>query len=60
MSERDQCGLCLRPKDALVHQPACRPGAPTHTFVPFCDHKFVDSRNCLKCGISVEELEPFR
>lgn len=24
---------------------------------PFCNHKFVDSKNCLKCGISFAELK---
>lgn len=29
--------------------------AAGHT--PFCDHKFIDSKNCLKCGISFAELK---
>lgn len=76
MSKRDQCGLCLRPRDHLVHDTRLPPGAPvreiarlgsavdqadkggpSHTFVPFCDHKFVDTHICLKCGVSAEDLE---
>ncbi len=40
---------------ALTDEPAPEidpPGPP-----PFCDHKFVDSKNCLKCGISFAELK---
>lgn len=45
------CPKCDHPD--IVKQAGLQPEEPP----PFCDHKFVDSKNCLKCGISFAELK---